>query len=225
MVLQHHSERAHYEMHDASALGYKGRRGSGLSRWCSAREPLYDDRERDAPALAPTNSTAEVHRPVSVCLSPPTRTSTMRFIVFSVCLLATWGAVAQTVVDGDTIKLNGTTYRLSGIDAAETQQTCVSGWPAGREATAYLTKLMHGRTITCTPVTTDRYGRTVAVCKAGGRDLGADMVSAGLAWAFIRYSTDYVAQEASARSARLGVHAHDCLVPWDRRAQRRALSR
>jgi hypothetical protein len=27
----------------------------------------------------------------------------------------------QTVVDGDTIKLNGTTYRIWGIDAAETK--------------------------------------------------------------------------------------------------------
>lgn len=149
----------------------------------------------------------------------------MRLIVFIVSLLATFEAGAQTAVDGDTIKLNGTTYRLSGIDAAETQQTCASGWPAGREATAYLTKLMHGRTITCTPVTNDRYGRTVAVCNADGRDLSADMVSAGMAWAFIRYSTDYVSQEASARSARLGVHAHDCLVPWDWRAQQREKAR
>jgi len=30
--------------------------------------------------------------------------------------------VAQTVTDGDTIKLDGTTYRLWGIDAPETKQ-------------------------------------------------------------------------------------------------------
>ena len=29
-------------------------------------------------------------------------------------------AAAQTVVDGDTIKLDGTTFRIWGIDAAET---------------------------------------------------------------------------------------------------------
>jgi len=99
----------------------------------------------------------------------------LRYLAFAGLLLA-FPVAAQSVVDGDTIKLNGTTYRLSGIDAAEIRQTCVDGWAAGREATAYLAKLMHGHQIACTPVTTDRYGRTVAVCKADGRDLGADMV-------------------------------------------------
>ena len=54
---------------------------------------------------------------------------------------------------------------------------------------------------------TDRYGRSVAVCRADGRDLGADMVSAGMAWAFTRYSSDYVSQERAAIGAGIGVHA------------------
>lgn len=35
-------------------------------------------------------------------------------------------AAAQTVVDGDTIKLNGTTWRLRGIDAPEFHQSCLA---------------------------------------------------------------------------------------------------
>jgi endonuclease YncB( thermonuclease family) len=49
--------------------------------------------------------------------------------------VATAPAVAQTVVDGDTLKLDGTTYRLWGIDAAEIHQTC-GDWPAGVVAKA-----------------------------------------------------------------------------------------
>src|SRR3954465_1628214 len=88
-------------------------------------------------------------------------------------------AAAQTVVDGDTIKLDGTTYRIWGIDAAETQQACADGWMAGREATAAMLALVKGRTIACEAKAKDRYGRTVALCRADGVDLGAAMVSAG----------------------------------------------
>jgi hypothetical protein len=44
------------------------------------------------------------------------------------------------------------------------------------------------------------------------------MVSADMAWAFTRYSSDYVPKERAAIGARLGVHAHDCEKPWDWRA-------
>src|SRR3954452_7744490 len=130
-------------------------------------------------------------------------------------------AAAQTVVDGDTIKLNGTTYRIWGIDAAESKQACADGWMAGREGTAAMLELIKGRTIMCDGKATDRYGRTVALCRADGRDLGAAMVSAGMAWAFTRYSSDYIAQERAAIRANLGVHAHDCDKPGDWRARNR----
>jgi Staphylococcal nuclease homologue len=41
----------------------------------------------------------------------------------------------------------------------------------------------------------DRYGRIVAICRASGEDLGATLVREGLAWAFVRYSSDYVSEE------------------------------
>jgi hypothetical protein len=37
----------------------------------------------------------------------------------------------------------------------------------------------------------------------------------GMAWAFTRYSSDYVEQESEAIGARLGVHAHDAEKAWD----------
>lgn len=55
---------------------------------------------------------------------------------------------AQTVTDGDSIKLAGTTYRLWGIDAPEMRQTCADGWAAGIEAKRALEALMDEREIT-----------------------------------------------------------------------------
>jgi endonuclease YncB( thermonuclease family) len=124
-------------------------------------------------------------------------------------------ACAQTVTDGDTIKHNGTTYRLWGIDAPETRQACADGWPAGIEASRHLADLMSGHTVVCEYKDRDRYGRTVALCRADGQDLGAAMVRAGMAWAFTRYSSDYVDQERAAIEAKAGVHAHDCAKAWD----------
>ncbi len=92
-------------------------------------------------------------------------------------------------------------YRLWGIDAPETTQNCRDGCPAGRLAATQLQTLIKGREIACKAKDTDRYGRTVAICRAGGEDLGALMVRSGMAWAFVRYSRDYVNQEARAKSA------------------------
>jgi endonuclease YncB( thermonuclease family) len=144
-----------------------------------------------------------------------------RWLVAVALLLCVSAAAAQTVTDGDTIKMDGTTYRLWGIDAPETRQDCADGWTAGKVATTYLYGLMRGHKVTCEDKDTDRYGRTVALCRADGRDLGADMVRAGMAWAFVRYSRDYVDQEAEAKAAGLGVHAHRCEKAWDYRSRLR----
>ena len=46
----------------------------------------------------------------------------------------------------------------------------------------------------------------------------------GLAWAFMRYSSDYVGAERQAKAAKLGVHAHGCEPAWEWRAQQRTRS-
>jgi endonuclease YncB( thermonuclease family) len=70
-------------------------------------------------------------------------------------------------------------------------------------ATGTLEMLVKGKTVVCEPKTTDRYGRTVAICRADGEDLGRIMVQLGMAWAFVRYGRDYVDQEAQARAENL----------------------
>jgi endonuclease YncB( thermonuclease family) len=142
------------------------------------------------------------------------------WLALIVLWLAAVPAFAQTVTDGDTLKLDGTTYRLWGIDAPETKQWC-GEWPAGAIATAMLEMLIKGKTVVCEPKTTDRYGRTVAICRADGEDLGRAMVQLGMAWAFVRYSRDYVDQEAKAKAEGLGIHAEKCEPAWDWRAHQR----
>lgn len=134
------------------------------------------------------------------------------------CLLAS-PANGQTITDGDTLRMDGKIYRLHGIDASEMTQTCADGWPAGRIAATRLLELTQGKTVICQERDRDRYGRIVAVCWAGGADLGALMVRSGMAWAYVRYSRDYVDLEAKARAEGLGVHAHGCMVPWEWRRE------
>lgn len=143
----------------------------------------------------------------------------VRALCIGVAFLAfTSAAFAQTAVDGDTLKLGGQTIILYGIDAPELKQTCGS-WPAGELAQEALASMVIGRQVTCESKALDRYGRTLAVCKVEGFDIGAEMVSSGMAWAFTRDSVDYVGQQAEAKSANRGVHQYDCEPAWDYRTR------
>ena len=86
-------------------------------------------------------------------------------------------ASAQTVVDGDTLQLKGTTYRLYGIDAPDDGQVCPDGWPAAWEAESYLSQLIGGRTVTCTTIGLPKKDEAEAICRADGVDLGAATVT------------------------------------------------
>lgn len=84
-------------------------------------------------------------------------------------------ASAQTMVYGETIKRGATTHRLWASDAAESEQACGDGWPAGRASPSFLCDLIGERCVTCKAKTTearttDRYGRTVARCCVGDDD-------------------------------------------------------
>ena len=130
------------------------------------------------------------------------------------------------VIDGDSLVVNGVEVRLHGIDAPELRQRCKTAggapYPCGRRAKAYLARLTRGKTVRCRRVTTDRYGRMVAICEADGADIGRQMVRAGWAVAYVRYSRAYVADERAARQARAGMHAGRFVPPavW-RKAHRR----
>ena len=126
----------------------------------------------------------------------------------------------DALVDGDTVKFNKQLVRLFGIDAPEKGQTCDQGrWSPGPQAKKTLENFIAGRPVNCRQVDFDhRNQRPVAQCFAGDDDLQAMMVSAGWAWAFVRYSDRYVPEERDAKVLKVGVHAHDCVPAWDWRA-------
>jgi endonuclease YncB( thermonuclease family) len=133
-------------------------------------------------------------------------------------------AGAAHVVDGDTIDVGTTRVRLEGIDAPEAQQSCETRdrrlWDCGTVATRRLAAAIEGRAVVCATHGADKYGRTLATCYLGGRDVNAAMVEAGLAWAFVKYSSRYVAEEVKARRAGVGVWQGVAQAPWVFRATR-----
>ncbi len=144
----------------------------------------------------------------------------MRCVLLTVAvLLVASPAVAQTVVNGDSLEVNGKTYRLHGIDAPDDGQVCPDGWPAAYEAESYLGQLIKDRTVTCMAIGWPSREETTAICRADGVDVGAAMVTGGMAYAYVPYSARYITQEAAAASAKRGVHQHKCLAPWEWRAQ------
>ncbi|SEN94776.1 nuclease homologue [Gemmobacter aquatilis] len=99
------------------------------------------------------------------------------------CTLALCLTAALTVTDGDTIRDGALRIRLWGIDAPELQD------PRGPASRAYLRALIDGQPVACDPRNADRYGRTVATCHLpDGRDLACEMVRAGMAHDWPRYS-------------------------------------
>jgi endonuclease YncB( thermonuclease family) len=112
------------------------------------------------------------------------------------------------VVDGDTLEISGVRYRLHGLDAPESGQSCVrDGHMAliGAEASAALRALIGQQPVQCAGYSRDPYGRWVGSCWIGSVDLGAAMVASGHALAYRRFSDRYVPQEAEARRSRRGL--------------------
>jgi endonuclease YncB( thermonuclease family) len=121
------------------------------------------------------------------------------------------------VIDGDTLDVGGTRVRLHGIDAVEAQQTCRTEqgveWPCGAWVKAEVTRIYDGARANCATRDIDRYGRAVARCTVAGKDIGAALVSAGLATAYRLYSKDYVALETAAAKADRGLWAMQAQSP------------
>jgi endonuclease YncB( thermonuclease family) len=124
------------------------------------------------------------------------------------------------VTDGDSLRIGGERIRLFGIDAPELAQRCdPSGrnWACGKWAKDTLQQIVSQGVLRCEAVEKDRYGRTVARCLVGQRDVAALMVRAGAATAFTRYSKDYLPQERTAKAEARGLWSGAVTAPGDYR--------
>ena len=120
-----------------------------------------------------------------------------------------WTGWVSWVADGDTLLVlpdqahEAVKLRIQGIDAPE---RCQPGGEVSRDA---LIDLVHRRTVQVVLHGTDTYGRVLGRVEIDGRDVGAEMVSSGMAWAYsFRVSAGpYAALERQARRQKKGLFA------------------
>lgn len=128
-----------------------------------------------------------------------------------------------SVVDGDTLEIQGVRIRLWGVDAVESSQTCLDPagkpWPCGRRAALALSDFLGQRTVSCQRRDTDRYGRVVAVCSVAGVEVNRWLVEQGWALAYVEYGGQvYLDSQDRARAGKRGIWQGSFQAPWEYRA-------
>ncbi|MER9412898.1 thermonuclease family protein [Mesorhizobium sp. M0589] len=125
------------------------------------------------------------------------------------------------MVDGDTIEIHGQRIRVNGIDSPESAQICLDAsnkkYRCGQKASLALSDFLEThQPASCIEVDRDRYRRVVAVCTAGGVDIGEWMVRQGFAIDWPKYSAGFYGKaEMEARAAKRGVWAGSFERPWE----------
>lgn len=137
-----------------------------------------------------------------------------------------------TVIDGDTIEIQGSRIRLAAVDAPESDQLCENDvgrrYRCGQTASFALADFIGRSLVTCT-AEIDRYGkpqtsydRTIAACRVNGADLGAWLVERGWAVPYWTYGgARYRSQYEQARQSRVGIWAGRFEDPSEHRARKR----
>lgn len=108
------------------------------------------------------------------------------------------------IYDGDTItaltsQKEKIKIRLYGIDAPELKQ------PFGKASKRHLIDLISNNSLNINEKGKDKYGRTLAVLYNGDQDINAQMVIDGYAWAYDKFSKDYVAFQQNAQALKKGL--------------------
>ena len=137
------------------------------------------------------------------------------FLIFFSNIIAEEISGVPKIVDGDTVHVffKDEVYklRLTEIDAPERDQ------PFGIDSTNYLKKLLGEGKVDIDISGTDRYGRKLARLYWKGKDINRELVSAGYAWVYDEYVTDYsfYDDQTKAKLNRRGLWVDsDPIKPW-----------
>ena len=127
-----------------------------------------------------------------------------------------------TVIDAETVEVDGQRFRLRGIDAPEPGQQCLSGsraYDCGKIAATALMDLVAGGTVTCEPLAPGQTDAApVATCRSDGYDLSEGMVYTGWAMADPASGREFFALESGAKAKRRGMWRGAFIAPWQWRA-------
>ncbi|SFK28841.1 Endonuclease YncB, thermonuclease family [Bradyrhizobium sp. Gha] len=130
------------------------------------------------------------------------------------------------ILDGNTIEIEQTAVRLSGIEAPETDQICLDArgrkWACGVAARDELIKHANGRTWDCQTQRLDEYRRALGNCLIEGEDVNAWMVRSGWALSAGAAQHSYVIYELVASTNYAGLWSGAFIAPWDWRNRNRA---
>ncbi len=115
------------------------------------------------------------------------------------------GPRTTCVVDGDTFWLNGEKVRIADINAPETHEAgCAAEQTLGDRAAVRLISLLNAGPFELATEgrATDRYGRALRVVRRGGRSIGGQLVSEGLAEPWRGRRSDWCVLLAGRRPSR-----------------------
>ena len=118
------------------------------------------------------------------------RNSCGRWLRPSCFIIASPGWAAEaTITDGDTLIWKGTTYRLDGVDAPETDQVCLyekgAAWSCGIEARDQFRKFVEKRAVQCEGKTYDTVyrNRRIGICRIEGEPTTLNQWLVRVGWA------------------------------------------